>query len=120
VPSLKGSFAGVWSSAKDRVWLWGDRALSFDGQTSTPIKAALNAAADWTVLGIAESVAGDVFVLTKRGTGTSLLWFDPSRTRLVEQVEADLELSQIRGRGDQLWAVGAGGGALRFAPPPLR
>jgi hypothetical protein len=120
VPSLKGTFAGVWSSAKDRVWLWGDRALSFDGKTSTPIKTALNAAADWTVLGIAESVAGDVFVLTKRGTGTSLLWFDPSRTRLVEQVESDRELSQIRGRGDQLWTVGAGGAALRFAPPPLR
>jgi hypothetical protein len=120
VASLTGTFAGVWSSAAGRVWLWGDRALLFDGTTSTPIKTALNAAADWVVAGIAESTTGDVFVLTKRATGTSLLWFDASHSKLIEQVNSDLELTTIRGRGDQLWAVGAGGAALRFAPPPLR
>lgn len=120
VSALKGPFRGVWASAPGRVWLWGDKSVLFDGHTSTPIAKALGAAAEWTVEGVAESTAGDVFVLTKRATGTSLLWFDPSRTKLVEQVESDLELTTIRGRGDQLWAVGAGGGALRFAPPPLR
>jgi hypothetical protein len=103
-----------------RVWLWGERSVLFDGQTSTPIKAALQSASDWKVDGIAESTAGDVFVLTKRGTGTSLLWFDPTRTRLVEQVTSDLPLLAIRGRGDQLWAVGEGGASLRFAPPRVR
>jgi hypothetical protein len=120
VSSLKGPFAGVWSSAPGRVWLWGETSVLWDGTTSTPVKTALHASAEWSVEGIAESKAGDVFVLTKRATGTSLLWFDASRTKLVEQIESDLELTAIRGRGDELWAIGAGGAALRFAPPSVR
>ena len=119
VPALKGTFTGVWSAAPGRTWLWGDRAILFDGATSVPVQTALGSSAEWIVQGIAESTAGDVFVLTKRSTGTSILWFDPSRTTLVDVITSDLDLTTIRGRGEQLWAVGAGGAALRFAPTPL-
>lgn len=120
VASVKGTFAGVWSSAPNRVWMWGVKSLLFDGTKSIPIETALDAAREWDVQGIAESTAGDVFVLTKRGTGTSLLWYDPSRTKLLEQVASDLSLTTIRGRGNELWAIGAGGAALRFSPPQPR
>lgn len=120
VPSLTTTFTGVWSSAPGRVWLWGESALLFDGQTSTPIQSALGAATDWDVRGIAESDGGDLFVLTKRATGTSLLWFDASRTKLLEQVTSALELTTIRGRGYELWAVGAGGASMRFSPTKPR
>jgi hypothetical protein len=114
---IKGAFAGVWSSTKGHVWLWGERAILWDGATETPVEKALGASAEWTTTGIAEAAAGDVFVLTKRGTGTSLLWFDSSHTKLVEQISSDLELWGIRGRGNELWAFGAGGASLRFSPP---
>jgi hypothetical protein len=119
VTELAGAYTGVWSSAPGRVWLWGERAVLFDGKTTVPVEKALGSATEWTTAGIAESAGGDVFVLTKRATGTTLLWFDPSRTKLVEQITSDLELRAIRGRGDQLWAIGAGGAALRFAPPTV-
>lgn len=120
VSALTGAFTGVWASAPGRAWLWGDRAVLWDGKSTTPVEKALGAAAEWTTTGIAESQDGDVFVLTKRAAGTALLWFDPSHTKLVEQVSSDLELWAIRGRGDQLWAIGAGGASLRFAPPAVR
>jgi hypothetical protein len=120
IPALKGTWNGVWSSAAGRTWLWGDTtAVLWDGKTSTPVEKALGASAEWTTTGIAEAQSGDVFVLTKRGTGTALLWFDPSHTKLVQQVSSDEELWKIRGRGNQLWAVGAGGASLRFAPPTV-
>ncbi len=120
VAALGGRFAGVWSSVKDRVWLWGETAVLFDGVKTTPIATALNAGVEWKVAGIAESTAGEVFVLTSRRTGTTLLRFDRSRTRLVEQVSSDLVLRKIRGRQNHLWAIGEGGASLRFTPPALR
>lgn len=119
VSTLKGNFSGVWSSTPERVWLWGERAILFDGMTTVPVETALHASADWIVQGIAESSAGDVFVLTKKGVGSTLLWFDASRTRLVDVISSDLELTTIRGRGEQLWAVGSGGAALHFAPAKI-
>jgi len=116
IEAVTGRFTGVWASAPGWVWLWGDRAVLFHGKT-TPVEKALGAASEWTTTGIAEAANGDVFVLTKRGTGTALLWFDPTRTKLVEQVSSDLELWALRGRGDRLWAVGAGGATLRFGVP---
>ncbi len=120
VPALKGQFTGIWAGAQGRVWLWGDAAVLYDGTTITPVEKALHAATEWKVTGIAESTAGDVFVLTARSTGTTLLRFDPSRTQLVEQLSSDLPLRTIRGRANQLWAIGDGGASLRFALPPLR
>jgi hypothetical protein len=117
---LPDAYDGVWSSTKGRVWLWGAKgAVLYDGKTSTPVQKVLGASAEWTTVGIAEATSGDVFVLTKRATGTSLLWFDPSHTKLVEQLSSDLELWQIRGRGNELWAIGQGGASLRFAPPTV-
>ncbi len=119
VPALQGTFTGVWSSAAGRVWLWGEQAaILYDGQTTTPVQTVLGASVEWIVQGIAESASGDLFLLTKRDTGTTLLWFDPSRTMLIEQLSTDLSLTAIRGRGDSIWAVGLGGASLRFAPPP--
>lgn len=120
VPALAGQYAGVWSSVAGRVWLWGATSVLYDGVTTTPVEKALGASSEWTVAGIAESTAGDVFVLTTRSTGTTLLWFDPSRTKLIEQVSSDLTLTKIRGRGNELWAIGQGGASLRFRPPSLR
>ena len=119
VSALHGQFAGVWSSVAGRVWLWGDKSFLYDGTKTTPVGTVLGASAEWKVSGIAESTAGDVFVLTARSVGTALLWFDPSRTKLVEQVSSDLALNKIRGRGNHLWAIGAGGASLRFEPPSL-
>ncbi len=120
VAALTEKFAGVWSSAPGRVWLWGEHSVLYDGTTSTPLQQALHASTEWVVGGIAESSAGDVFVLTTRATGTSLLWFDPTHTRLIEQLSSDLALTAIRGRGNELWAIGSGGASLRFALPDLR
>lgn len=120
IEGLAGRFAGVWSSVPGRVWLWGDRSILYDGNTSIPLREALHTAADWIVSGIAESKTGDVFVLTERAAGSSLLWFDPTRSRLLEQIPSDLKLTAIRGRGDDLWAIGEGGAALRFAKPIVR
>lgn len=118
---VKGPLAGVWSSTPARIWVWGDRGALYDGKTTlTPVEQALGAGTEWTTTGIAEAKNGDVFVLTKQGTGTALLWFDKTRTKLVEQVSSDLSLGAIRGRGDQLWAIGEGGAALRFATPSLK
>lgn len=119
VSALAGRFSGVWSSVVGRVWLWGDESVLYDGATTTPVEEALNASTEWKVTGIAESTAGDVFVLTERSIGTTLLWFDSSRTKLVEQVSSDLTLNEIRGRGNQLWAIGDGGASLRFGPPTV-
>jgi hypothetical protein len=119
-PALKGAFTGVWSSAPGRVWLWGDRALLHDGHDTIPVKTALGASVEWAVQGIAESASGDIFVLARQAVGTALLWFDGRTKQLVEQLTSDLELTTVRGRGDHLWAVGAGGAALRFSPPPVR
>lgn len=116
VTAIEGSFRGVWASAKGRVWLWGDRAIVFDGTTTVPVVTALHASAEWDVSGIAEAASGEVFVLTKRARGTSLLWFDATRTKLVDTIVSDLELTAIRGRGSRLWAIGAGGACLVFAP----
>lgn len=115
-----GAFTGVWASTPGRVWLWGDRAVVFDGKTSVPIETALRASTEWTVAGVAEAASGDVFVLTKKATGTSLLWFDATRTKLLDVISSDLELTGIRGRGDKLWAFGAGGACLAFGPSTLR
>lgn len=111
----KGAFTGVWSSAPGRVWLWGERALLFDGSESVPVETALRASAEWDVRGIAESSSGEVFVLTRTATGTSLLWFDATRTKLLDVVTSDLALTGIRGRGDRLFAFGDGGALLSFA-----
>jgi hypothetical protein len=119
VSTLAGQFAGVWSSVVGRVWLWGESSFLYDGTTATPVKKALGSSSDWKVTGIAESTAGDVFVLTARSVGTTLLWFDPSRTKLVEQVSSDMPLTKIKGRGNRLWAIGPGGASLRFEPPTL-
>lgn len=115
-----GAFTGVWASAPGRVWLWGERALLFDGVSSVPVETVLHASTEWVVAGIAEAASGDVFVLTKEATGTSLLWFDPTRTKLIDLIGSDLELTGIRGRGDRLWAFGAGGALLEFGPTPVR
>ena len=120
VSNVAGKFEGVWSSAEKRVWLWGAQSFLYDGQALTPIADALHAPIEWTVQGMAESASGDVFVLTKRATGTTLLWFDSTRTRLVEQFSSEMGLVAIRGRGNSLWAVGEGGATLRFGPPQLR
>lgn len=118
---VQGPLAGVWSSDPTRVWVWGERGALYDGKTTlTPVEKALGAGTEWTTTGIAEAKNGDVFVLTKQGTGTALLWFDKTRTKLVEQVSSDLPLGAIRGRGDQLWAIGEGGAALWFATPSLK
>jgi len=120
VPGITGKATGVWAAASDRVWLWGERALLWNGATATPIREALGAATDWIVSGVAESAEGDVFVLTRQARGSALLWFDGATKKLEEQITSDLELRSIRGRGNELWAVGASGAALRFAPPALR
>ena len=120
VSAVAGRFTGAWSSVKGRVWFWGEHSVLYDGATTIPVEKALNAAVEWKVAGIAESTAGDVFVLTTRSTGTTLLWFDPSRTRLVEQISSDLTLTRIRGRDNHLWAIGEGGASLRFTPPTIR
>lgn len=115
VTAVKGKFSGVWSSTPARVWLWGpDGAVLFDGKKTTPVEKALHASTEWQVAGIAESTAGDVFVLTKKSVGTQLLWFDPTYEKLVDIVSSDLELTQIRGRGDNIAAIGAGGAFLQF------
>ncbi len=110
----------MWSSTKGRVWLWGDRTILYEGGTAVPATKALGVASDWDVTGIAESAAGDVFVVVKRGaSGSAILWFDRTRTRLVEELTSDLSLSKIGGRNGEVWAVGEGGAALRFAPAEL-
>ena len=68
--------------------------------------------------GIAEAANGDVFVLTKQSVGTQLLWFDPTHEKLIDVVSSDLELVAIRGRGEQMAAVGNGGAYLQFVPAP--
>ncbi len=118
VAALGEKFGGVWSSAPDRVWLWGGdggKAVLFDGKDKVvPVAKALKASAEWDVRGIAESSSGDVFVLTQKSVGTQLLWFDPTHAKLVDIVSSDLDLVAIRGRGERIAAVGKGGAFLGF------
>lgn len=116
VDALSGAYRGVWASAKDRVWLWGASAVRFDGARIESAHEVLGTSPDWNVQAIAESAGGHVFVVATQAVGSEILWFDPAQKKLLEHVGSDLTLSAIRGRGDELWALGEGGAAVRFAP----